>query len=668
MHEIQYDNEGKRLYNKPNYITENRNGNGVVSDWVSGVVVTDRGCRHRFSYTGSPSRSRLRPLGICTEALSSILVCDYTSGTIQMIDSDGHFLSLILRRQQDINRPHSLGYDYKSHLLWIHSAAVTVDIMDAIKFISQSKVRQCSKCQRRETLYYCDTCKHDLCLLCKKQHVIDLHTIYHDVMIYREKYGYLSKKENCRRHKNQFYEKYCNSCKLPICRQCKEHRQHNVQNIHKVYKAKRQLEGETIHEIRSETLYNSCFLLEWIKINRRGCDKRISNIQSMLTQKNSILMEEIDNFIAGMIGRHNSLIHRLKLEKRKLLSTEMYARKFDQLVNSPVRLLLFLKSTHQANINEIPKFTQYKFHFLTADISIEDVVKLLKEIKVKEGKRIVRNRYLLKLMPEAVLHRSVPIKGVHNIEHITCFQSERFWVSLPNKLILPRKASDPLYNETYKRAGMGVHTVTITGDLIYIDRDYNINKLSKDTKTSFTLVKKAKPWIPLCIASSHSNGDILVGMWNYNKAEVKRYNKTGEHMQTIPQGKSNQGLFGYPLFITENRNGDIVVSDKKHGAVVVTTREGRHRLSYKGPSSRLQPLGICTDALSHILVCDDNTNTVHMIDEDGNFLSKLLTKHQGIKKPKSLCYDERTHMLWVGSSGNRINVYSYIERKHNFKM
>uniref|UniRef100_K1QSB8 Uncharacterized protein n=1 Tax=Magallana gigas TaxID=29159 RepID=K1QSB8_MAGGI len=58
---------------EPNYITENNNGDIAVSDYDA-VVVTEREGRHRFSYTGHPAESVLRPRGICTDALSHILV------------------------------------------------------------------------------------------------------------------------------------------------------------------------------------------------------------------------------------------------------------------------------------------------------------------------------------------------------------------------------------------------------------------------------------------------------------------------------------------------------------------------------------------------------------------------------------------------------------------
>eukprot|EP00105_Crassostrea_gigas_P046178 XP_019930326.1 PREDICTED: RING finger protein nhl-1 [Crassostrea gigas] len=149
--------------------------------------------------------------------------------------------------------------------------------------------------------------------------------------------------------------------------------------------------------------------------------------------------------------------------------------------------------------------------------------------------------------------------------------------------------------------------------------------------------------------------------------KVTRYNQSGQLTQTIQNDNTGMGLYRQPNYITENNNGDVVVSDSifPSGAVVVTERGGRHRFSYTGhPSgSELQPWGICTDALSHILVCDGATNTVQMLDKDGQFLSHLLTKSQEMGVPWSLSYDVNTHRLWVGLWGNnnKVCVYSYID-------
>lgn len=103
-------------------------------------------------------------------------------------------------------------------------------------------------------------------------------------------------------------------------------------------------------------------------------------------------------------------------------------------------------------------------------------------------------------------------------------------------------------------------------------------------------------------------------------------------------------------------------SDYGRGAVIVTSNSGRHRFTYKGPpsESRLKPLGACTNALSHILVCDWNTGTVHILSKDGDFLSYLLKKESpGIYAiAHDLSYKINSYLLWVVS----VSVYRYIDR------
>ncbi|XP_065939276.1 uncharacterized protein [Magallana gigas] len=456
---IQNDNTGRGLYRYPRYITENNNGDVVVSDSWSAVVVTERGGRHRFSYTGPPSGSGLRPSGICTDALSHILVCDDTTETVQMIDEDGQFLSHLLIRPSGIFTPQSLSYDVNTHLLWVGSQ-------------------------------YNNT-----------------------VVIYR------------------------------------------------------------------------------------------------------------------------------------------YITRQDALTDTADKL-------HTSQLS------------MTESLNKEDVMESLSAIQITErGNRRVGNQCLLKLTSGAELHQSLTLTGLGRCYHISCVTSDRVWVSDGDNLMLTDTTGVPLHRVEDSRSGLyrGSHTVNSESELIYIiDRKYNINKLSKDMKTTTTFIKRTdSTWEPLCVYWSPSTGDLLVGMYNDDTytGKVTRYNQSGQLTQTIEHDNTGLGLYSGPDYITENNNGDVVVSDS-WSAVVVTERGGRHRFSYTGhPSgSRLEPYGICTDPLSHILVCDGRTKTVQMLDKDGQFLSHLLTKSQEMGKPWSLSYDINTHRLWVGSEdNNKVCVYSYID-------
>lgn len=243
--------------------------------------------------------------------------------------------------------------------------------------------------------------------------------------------------------------------------------------------------------------------------------------------------------------------------------------------------------------------------------------------------------------------------------------SDQIWVNDRRNLILWNKNGGILHRLTdiYCGSNQGSHTVNREGELIYIDRNYNINKLSNDRQIITILVKRENfTWLPRCVYWSSRTGDILVGMFSFHKnkgmySKITRFNKTGHLTQTIQHDSSGQDIYSEPSYITENNNEDVIMSDWS-GALVVTDCHGRHRFSYTG--SGLKACGVCTDAQSQILVCDRRTDTVHILDRDGCFLSLLSTQIDEVVKPCSLCYDYSTHRLLIGLESNKVVEYEYI--------
>ncbi|XP_056003783.1 uncharacterized protein LOC125653862 [Ostrea edulis] len=222
----------------------------------------------------------------------------------------------------------------------------------------------------------------------------------------------------------------------------------------------------------------------------------------------------------------------------------------------------------------------------------------------------------------------------------------------------------------------GCHTVTEDGDLLFIDGD-EVRKLTSDG-TVITLLTPDRE--ARCIHSSRINGDILVG----SDGKVMRYDRTGRELQVIEKDDKGQGLYRLPIYITENKNGDIWNSDLDKEAVVVVDKSGHHRFdytsrqsdytgrqsedssymyrfSYTDRQSHFYPFGICTDVLGHVLVCDIYNNSVHLLDQHGQFLSLLLTGEQHGIRPTALCVDDQ-HNLYLGQyDSNTIKVYKYLQ-------
>lgn len=165
---------------------------------------------------------------------------------------------------------------------------------------------------------------------------------------------------------------------------------------------------------------------------------------------------------------------------------------------------------------------------------------------------------------------------------------------------------------------------------------------------------------------SQITGDLLVGVHNSSigNGKLTRYDKTGAKIQDIEVDKHGQALYSRPIYIVENKNGDIVTVDYTKNKVVLVDKSGQYRDFYKGqyPKRRqFNPHGVCTDVHGHIMVVDYMSGSIHLLDQDLHFLTLLLTEAQhNLKSASGLCVDEK-HNLYVGCENGKINVYKYLK-------
>ena len=164
------------------------------------------------------------------------------------------------------------------------------------------------------------------------------------------------------------------------------------------------------------------------------------------------------------------------------------------------------------------------------------------------------------------MKKSYSITCVRFCDHISCETPGRIWISDTNSLfLLDSKTGMNLYNITNScKLKSGFHTMNSKFELIYICKNFKINKLSRDRKTQSTFIESQDPeWKALSVYYSTFTGDLLVGIKGISTdtGMVRRYDPTGGNTQTIPDDKTPHTLYRNPLFITENCNGDVVVSE-----------------------------------------------------------------------------------------------------------
>ena len=164
------------------------------------------------------------------------------------------------------------------------------------------------------------------------------------------------------------------------------------------------------------------------------------------------------------------------------------------------------------------------------------------------------------------------------------------------------------------------------------------------------------------------SGDILVHV--YNGIVPRRKNKIIRYQgKNMKQEISNDGQ-GFPIFMdghcslymSENNNGDVCVSDLNADTVVVVDKTGRVQFRYDGKPARREksfiPAGIVTNVLSQIIVADLKNNCLHILDQNGQFLKCV--DDCGLRDPDGLSVDSEGR-LWVGSyDSGEIKVIKYL--------
>ncbi|XP_078327811.1 uncharacterized protein LOC144623252 [Crassostrea virginica] len=420
-----------------------------------------------------------------------------------------------------------------------------------------------------------------------------------------------------------------------------------------------------IYDLRGETIYYRSVLLEGLRCDRETGHKAVTiRGQSNAEMRGQGLKDLIDEVLAGDL-EDRCIIQKTRMT-RHMTKLHRYYHRFEQLSKTmetrPFKFLRIMTQKHSPRKDDMKTI-------------INILVNLMKEIRlVPSGiPRQAGVEDLLTLLSSPVVQKSLSVTGVDQCLHISCVTPDLVWVSEKNNLILTDTATGKQLHrvEDPSDSVYGIHTVNCEGELIYIDKECNIIKLCNDMKTTITLIKHTDTtWRPMSVYCSPSSGDLLVGMHKaLSTGKVMRYDNTGKHKQTIPHNDNTpHTLYTTPQYITENNNGDVLVSDFRRRAVVVTSGEGVHRFSYTGPpsgSELLGPRGICTDVMSHILVSDYFSCTVQMLDRNGQFLSFVLTRQTpGMNyTPHGLSYDVTTHAVLIGSwTNNEMSVCRHITR------
>ncbi|XP_048747352.2 uncharacterized protein LOC125659653 [Ostrea edulis] len=543
---------------------------------------------------------------------------------------------------------------------------------------------ECTQCEANAE-YYCNTCTDNLCQVCRDRHTKSNATKSHVIVSYQEKQTTSPNTESCRIHPDFSYIMVCLECQLPVCPRClkENHGGHTFKNTEDVLKETEQPCNQRIENIKRSIIPKWRKHLATLSEEKVTSKQTISNIRTQMREDAKAIKDLVDVILEKNFKKLDTDEKSLNDEfKNQASLISDYISNYEQLIDEyeneqqkPFEKLMLRKEILQSDIMELQLSKVDRPSYHRENVSENDVEKLLGKLAVPKraaGESLTqpdKNPSVSKT-PTSTTTSTTPIKcheftlPFPEARHISNVPNNKFWIGdEKGQIILKDSTGNKLDEVRTKSSSMtGYFSVTDRGDLLYIEKSESSIKMYRSDRSTATVT--TTKWTPLCVFSSRRNGDILVGMTNGTSKKLVRYDREGQELWQSQYDVSGKPLYSYPVYITENVNGDACTSDRgTNDSVVVVDRDGNHRFSYRGhmqkAESKFTPYGICTDTMGRILVII-NANSIHMIDKDGNFIAILMSldKENGVYIEKGICIDNGN--LWTCGE-NRVKMFKYLD-------
>lgn len=549
--------------------------------------------------------------------------------------------------------------------------------------MAQDPVR-CSLCPE-VVVIHCGSCQVNLCAQCLSTHIDRNKSLKHEIVPYTSQ---LVKPEaeiqKCQDHPKQQCDLFCQDCSVPICSRCLtgNHKRHGAVDLEEICETTRSTVKEDLEELRK-------FRKEYEKVVGESKEELAKYIEESDKERDSL--KELGKQWHQMIDK---VIDKVGKDMDEIIQSD--TKCLQDNTEEIQSALQDVKDSIKANedILQDDRFTRLLSYASKNDafriIPSRPAIKTAKivPVNVKEGdiipklihfQRSIRTKlpgYSLNrtgdvssistksLLPEPELIATVKtnckqLKGIcHN-------EDDRVWIYGTDEILREVDITGTVQNciTAISKNSQKDIAKNKMGEIVFSHLSDECVNIVREGKISKLL--DLSGWIPFGV-TFNADDDLMVCMrredYQESKVGIFSQGKLKKEIQFDETGKPLFSASRNNMYIKENANKDICVSDWNACAVIVLKSSGELRFRYTGNLSRsfkqFYPHGIVTDNYCRILVVDRKNDCLHVIDSNGKFLTYITCS---LQDPYVMSIDPDEN-LWVGEYDTGcVKVIKYLE-------
>ncbi|KAK3088537.1 hypothetical protein FSP39_020271 [Pinctada imbricata] len=480
---------------------------------------------------------------------------------------------------------------------------------------------------------------------------------------------------SCKIHSGQKYEQCCEKCLIPVCAKCKKelHRSHPCKDIPELIDSLKETLSLELNELRFsvipcfvETLNDEQNLPEEFKLQVDRVRNKIQAQHQKIAAQNDRLLQESLQALSDLEKKTDTQLLNDETLEKKLSKLLRLSDKYEEQIGTSdfQGFLIFMRERPKIeDLMVLPEATvPQPPTFIPGKIDKENLAKQFGDLQLKEERSDMQKRISKKnILSEPYLLDTIETDVHESLYGLRCTERNRAWIRGSNSVVQMIDKTGKVWDKIDTMDGENEPNdlaISKKGDVVITNWiDNRIQRVASEN-TPIEMMN-TEDWIPRGICFGN-DGTFYVTLQRGWEAKVQWNKGLGEAEEDFQYDENGRQYFRLPWQITVNKiNGDVCVSDTGRNMVIVLEKTGKLRFFYDGPFTDFHPRDLCTDELGHILVADIDNNSVHIIDETGQFLANLNTRADNLVLPFTLSIDSENN-LWIGERDTKkIKVVKY---------